>query len=339
MPDGRPVLVALRALGLGDFLTGLPALRGLADAFPGHRRLLAAPAALAPLATLAGCVDGVVPVGPLEPLPASVHGADVGVNLHGRGPESHRVLLAARPGRLIAFAHPDIPETAGSPPWPGDDVHEVVRWCGLLQAQGIPVDPDRLDLPAPVGEPLPADAAGATVIHPGAASPARRWPADRFAAVAAAEAAAGRTVLVTAGPGEERLAATVVRLATARATNGRGRSEPPGPVAAGVAAAGPTTLRGLAALVASAGRMVCGDTGVAHLATALGTPSVVLFGPTPPSRWGPPPGRPIHAVLWSGATGDPHADHPDPGLLRITVADVTAALAGLPARPVPEAVA
>jgi hypothetical protein len=53
--NGRPV-VALRALGLGDLLTGVPALRALADAFPGHPVLLACPAALAPMARISGAV-------------------------------------------------------------------------------------------------------------------------------------------------------------------------------------------------------------------------------------------------------------------------------------------
>jgi ADP-heptose:LPS heptosyltransferase len=79
--------------------------------------------------------------------------------------------------------------------------------------------------------------------------------------------------------------------------------------------------------------VVCGDTGVAHLATALRTPSVVLFGPTPPARWGPPADRPWHRVLWAGRTGDPHGRSADDGLLEIDVADVTAALADLPSRP------
>jgi ADP-heptose:LPS heptosyltransferase len=94
--------------------------------------------------------------------------------------------------------------------------------------------------------------------------------------------------------------------------------------------AGRTTLRELAALVAAAGRVVCGDTGVAHLATAFRRPSVVLFGPIAPSSWGPPR-RPYHRVLWNGTTGDPHADHIDAGLLAIPVARVIAALDGLPA--------
>ena len=94
--------------------------------------------------------------------------------------------------------------------------------------------------------------------------------------------------------------------------------------------AGRTDVLGLAALVAAAGRVVCGDTGVAHLATALRTPSVVLFGPISPALWGPPPDRPRHRALWAAGTGDPHGEEPDPGLLRIRVAKVVEALSTLP---------
>jgi ADP-heptose:LPS heptosyltransferase len=102
--------------------------------------------------------------------------------------------------------------------------------------------------------------------------------------------------------------------------------------------AGRTSLGALAAVVAHAGRVVCGDTGVAHLATAFGIPSVVLFGPTSPKIWGPPAPpseRPRHRVLWHGTTGDPHAGHPDPGLLAIDAPRVIDALAELPASPSP----
>jgi ADP-heptose:LPS heptosyltransferase len=80
----------------------------------------------------------------------------------------------------------------------------------------------------------------------------------------------------------------------------------------------------LAAPVAAARAVICPDTGVAHLATALGTPSVVLFGPVPPSEWGPPPDRPQHVALWAGRRGDPHAGEPDPGLLALTPGEVVA---------------
>jgi len=298
----RPTLVAYRALGLGDLLSGVPALRALRDGFPEHRLVLAAPAALAPLAQLSGAVDEVLDTAALA-VPA-LRGAELAVNLHGRGPQSHRALLAASPRRLIAFAAPAVPWRG--PGWRAAE-HEVARWCRLLEESGIPADPARLDLPAPTGTGIEVD--GATVVHPGAASPARRWPADRWAAVARAEREAGRRVVVTGSAGERMLALQVAREAGL---------EP------GAVLAGRTDLKQLAAVVATAGRVLCGDTGVAHLATAFRTPSVLLFGPTPPSEWGPPPGRRRHVVLHRGDRGDPHGRAPDRGLLAITVRDVLA---------------
>jgi ADP-heptose:LPS heptosyltransferase len=307
-----PTLVVLRALGLGDFLTGLPALRALADAYPRHRRVLLAPAALESLVRLAGGPVELRDYAPFAEPPRDLSGADIAVNLHGAGPESHAVLLALEPPRLIAFEHPEVPESAGCPGWTADE-HEVARWCRLLEESGVPADARRLELALPEH---PNPAPGATVVHPGAKSPTRRWPPERFAAVARAELAAGRRVVVTGSAAEARLARAVAR-------------------AAGVpeddCLAGDTDLGELTALVAGAARVVCGDTGVAHLATALGTPSVVLFGPEPPSRWGPPSDRPLHVSLWAGidcpGNGGVH-----PGLLAVEVADVLAALARLDAR-------
>jgi ADP-heptose:LPS heptosyltransferase len=307
-----PRLVVLRALGLGDFLTAVPALRALAAAFPDHHRVLLAPAWLEPLAALLdGAVDEIADTEGRAAvpgaLPPAAHRADIAINLHGRGPQSHAALLAARPGRLVAFAclaagHPDGPQ------WRADD-HEVARWCRLLAESGIPGDPGALDLAAPPG----TERHGATVLHPGAAAPARRWPTNRWAAVARAERAAGRTVLLSAGPGEETEALSVAAAAGLPADSVRGGGD----------------LSALARLVAGAGRVACADTGVAHLATALRVPSVVLFGPTPPAEWGPPPDRGFHRVLWAGRRGDPNGLAPDPGLLEIEAAAVSAELAAL----------
>jgi len=308
----QPLLVALRPLGLGDLLTAVPALRALADAFPRHRRVLAAPGVLAPLAAMAGAVDEVVPTEPLAQLGPSLQGADVAVDLHGRGPASHRILMASRPRRLIAFANPAVAQSAGFPQW-RDDEHEVSRWCRMLRESGVPADPRRLDLNPPAG-PVPGEVVGATLIHPGAAFAARRWPPERWSAVARAVAARGSRVVVTGGPGEEDLARHVARLAGLPHSSVR---------------AGGTDLAGLAGLVAAAARVACTDTGVAHLATALRTPSVILFGPTSPRHWGPPADRPWHRVLWRGTTGDPHGTTPDPGLLALGVEEVMAALDAL----------
>lgn len=318
----RPRVVMLRPLGLGDLLTAVPAMRGVARAFPDHERLLAAPAVLAPLASLSRAIDRVVDVKPLQPLPPECDEPDVAIDLHGRGPASHRLLLAARPRRLIAFANPEVPGTERFPMW-SEAEHEVVRWCRLLSENGIPADPGNLDLDRPSKASRPF-AVGASVIHPGAAYPARRWPPDRWASVAAA---LGPNVVITGSTAERELGLRIGR-------------------AAGIdderIIAGRTDLLELAAIVATARLVISTDTGIAHLATALRTPSVILFGPTPPSRWGPPPDRPWHRVLWKGRTGDPNAMTPDPGLMAIGTDEVLTAAGTLdsrigPTAPVPGA--
>jgi ADP-heptose:LPS heptosyltransferase len=303
-----PLLVVLRALKLGDLLTAVPALRALARAFPDHHRVLAANAGLAPLVELTGTVSEVVDTGELAPLAPELHAADVAVNLHGRGPESTALLERTGPRRLVAFGVP------GCPQWRAGE-HERHRWCRLLAESGIPADPDDFRLDPPDRQ-APAIARSATVVHPGASTGARRWPAERWAAVAAAEAAVGRPVVVTGSEAERPLAERVAASAG---------------LPAGAVLAGRTDLLDLLAVVAAADRVVCGDTGVAHVATALAIPSVVLFGPTSPAEWGPPESGP-HRALWAGRTGDALADEPFPGLLEISVADVASALAELPQR-------
>ncbi|GGL03701.1 glycosyl transferase [Sphaerisporangium melleum] len=344
----RPVVLVLRGLALGDLLTAVPALRGLRRAYPGHRLVLAAPAALAGLLPSIGAVDELLDVSGPGPLPADrpeVTCPDVAVNLHGRGPQSIAALSGTRPGRLLTHAHLEFPCLEG-PPW-RQSMHEVHRWCELLGWYGIPADPADLALDPAVLKPSPSlldlaapglatsGAAGLTggpaagrgregagdagenrdvvVVHPGAGARARRWPPERFAEVAATLEQAGHRVVVTGNAAERPLASRVGVLA----------GLPPEQVLAGR-----TDLRSLARLVAGARLVVCGDTGVAHLATAFATPSVVLFGPVAPAQWGPPPtGR--HVALWSGGHGDPYGDRPDPGLMEIGVVSVLDAAASL----------
>ncbi len=291
-------VLVLRALGLGDLLTAVPALRGVRRGLPG-RVVLAAPAGLAPLALLTGGVDAVVDTAPLAPLDPALHGCGTAVNLHGRGPQSTARLRETSPGRLLAY---DVP---GGPAW-DEAEHERVRWCRLLTSSGLAADPDDLDVAPPPGAP---PVRGAVLVHPGAMYASRRWPAQRWAQVAAALHADGHRVLVTGSAAERPLAVEVAERAG---------------LAGDAVLAGRTDLLGLVALVAAARLLLSGDTGTAHVATAVGTPSVVLFGPASPHRWSPPAQRTQHRVLWSGRTGDVFADAPDPGLLTLTVADVLA---------------
>ncbi|GAB3459171.1 glycosyltransferase family 9 protein [Streptomonospora sediminis] len=312
-PDAAPPeLLVLRALGLGDFLTAVPAFRALERAHPGRRIRLAAPPAHAELLALAELEWDLLPTeGPNTPPWPRAAPPDAAVNLHGSGPESTRALQALGPGRLWAHAHPGADGRGGplapdGPAWP-DGMHDVDIWCRLLAHYGISADPGDLRLPLPRN---PAQPGGTAVVHPGAAHAARRWPADRFATVARHLAARGLEVAVTGSQAERPLALEVAHRAG---------------LDAGHVLAGRTPLRALAGLVAQAALMVCGDTGAAHLATAYSTPSVVLFGPVDPALWGPRIDSARHTCLWRGGRGDPHGDVCDAGLLRIEPSEVVAA--------------
>jgi ADP-heptose:LPS heptosyltransferase len=311
---GRVLL--LRALGLGDFLTGVPAYRAVRRAFPGHLIVLAAPGRLADLVPLTGAIDELLPAAELEPVAWTGAAPDVAIDLHGRGPASHRLVAALGPQRLITFGGRHGGGFAG-PKWRAGE-HEVARWCRLCSESGIPADPADLRLtavpgtapPAPSGAVPSAPAGpGLTIVHPGAAAPSRRWPPGRFAAVAGELARLGHQVVVTGSAAERPLAMDVARRA----------GLPPQSVLAGR-----TSLAALAALAASARLVVSGDTGLAHLATAYARPSVVVFGPVPPAEWGPP-ADPRHQALWAGGDGyrgDPHGCRTDPALAAIRVSDV-----------------
>lgn len=293
-------VAVLRALGLGDLLAGVPALRALARALPESRLTLLTPEGLGPLVELAGLPMEVHHLDGLAQPPDLA--ADVAVNLHGRGPQSHRLLRSIAPS-VVGFANAEA--DVSGPPWRPDE-HERDRWCRLVAEEyGVPADPADVVIDAPAG---PSVVDGAVVVHPGAASAARRWPPERYAAVVDALTERGLPVAVTGSANERELAA--------RVAHGRAR-----------VLAGRTDVRDLAGVVAHARAVVCGDSGIAHLAVAYRTPSVQLFGPTPPSLWGPPADGP-HTVLWHGrGPGDPHAGRVDPALAKISVAEVLSALA------------
>jgi heptosyltransferase-1 len=109
------------------------------------------------------------------------------------------------------------------------------------------------------------------LLNPGAAWPNKRWPPARLAAIAVElRERHGLRSLVLWGPGEEGLAQEVVAGA-----NGAAIVSPK------------TTIADLVALARRAALMVSGDTGPTHIAAALGTPIVGIYGPTRPARNGP----------------------------------------------------
>ncbi len=109
------------------------------------------------------------------------------------------------------------------------------------------------------------------LINPGAAWPNKRWLADRFGQVARAiRARHGLVPVVLWGPGERGLADAIVAASGGEAV-----------------VAPETSVSDLVALSRAASLVVSGDTGPLHIAAAVGTPIVALFGPTNPARNGP----------------------------------------------------
>jgi len=305
--NDQPLLLALRALKLGDLLVAVPALRGLRRAFPEHRILYAAPAWIAEALELVGGIHHLPTPGLDDPLTIPRGAVDIAVNLHGNGAESRLRIEELQANRVVAHASTgtDGPEwTTGIP--------ERERWTRLLNWHGIDADPldYRLNRPA-----VPSPRPGATVIHVGAAYGSRLWPVERFADVAVELAAAGHEVVLTGGSSERARAEETAALAKLKGAD-----------LDGGLLAGRQGLAEFAATIAEARLVISADTGAAHLASAYERPSVVLFGPAPAEEWGPPPGPHVVLTAVELRRGDVFSADPDPALLAVSVRDVLEAV-------------
>jgi ADP-heptose:LPS heptosyltransferase len=155
-----------------------------------------------------------------------------------------------------------------------DDLHEVERNLSLAATLGFRLpagDDGRLHLAtSPPGQGLVPDDPY-VVVHPGSTAPARTWDEESFARTIDLLVEDGWKVVVTGGASESGMTG---RLA------GRRRAV--------TDLGGRTTLATLGGVIAGAAAVVCGNTGPAHVAAAVGTPVVELYAPTvPAARWRP----------------------------------------------------
>lgn len=156
--------------------------------------------------------------------------------------------------------------------------HEADRYSALLSALDLPAPGPhdaRLQVPAGAAEQVRAQLGPGSLLTlvPGCSNaPAKRWPAESFAALADSAAAqlGARTVLVGSA-GDREVAARVRAMARSRVVDLTGR----------------TDLRQLAGVLAESRVVVSNDTGAAHLAAALSRPTLVIYGPTDPRRTRP----------------------------------------------------
>jgi lipopolysaccharide heptosyltransferase I len=149
------------------------------------------------------------------------------------------------------------------------------------------------------------------VLSPAGGWRSKCWPAERYGALCQQlHKALGLRCVLNQGPGDEDC------IAAARAASGD---------SAPIACHG--SLEQLMILLRHALCVVAGDTGPLHLAAALGTPVVALFGPTDPVRNGPyrlgaDSGKDIVLRSPNAVTTYKRADRPDPSLLELEVAAV-----------------
>ena len=190
---------------------------------------------------------------------------------------------------------------------PGDAAHVIHKGLALMRAVGV----ERTEVTFPLR--LSAERSGGYVlINPGAAWPNKRWPPERFGALAAAiRDRYGLRSLVLWGPGEEAMASAVVAASHGAAEQAQ-----------------PTTIPDILAVAKSARLMISGDTGPLHLAGAVGTPIVALFGPTRAERNGPWSSADISITRYDGCVChyERRCHRGQPCIDEISVDDVMAAV-------------
>lgn len=289
----------LRGGGIGDFISITPALRALHRAYPDAQLSLITLPKLEPLARR---YPGVVRVLPLPEYPGLNDGPgpraddffaamraerfDLALQLHGGGRHSNPFVRALGARVTAGLRAGDAPELDIWVPYDPTQ-HETMRYLDVLAALGIPpagwepelpVAPGDLESLARVAEGLDqgALAAGRYLgVNVGAGAESRRWPVERWAAVVDAlldEVDLAGAVAI-GGPGEERWTRAL------RAASRHGKRV--------VDLAGRLDLGALIALLSRLRLLLSNDTGPAHAAVALGTPTVIVFGSGPPLNWAP----------------------------------------------------
>ncbi|HET8586919.1 MAG TPA: glycosyltransferase family 9 protein [Candidatus Limnocylindria bacterium] len=302
--DETRSVVILRALQLGDLLCSLPALRSLRGRLPdAHIALIGLPWARE-LVDRIDSVDELIEFPGFPGMPeveadASVLPAffdrmqarrfDLALQMHGSGLVSNAFVSMLGARHSAGFGVPGVPNGLDHVVAYPTGRSEVRRQLTLMRSLGLVTDDERLALPltdvdhaALRALPEAAQLRPGTFacLHPGARDRRRRWALERFATVGDALAAEGLQVVLTGVADDASLTAMVAAQMRRPAIDLAGR----------------TSLGALLALLAGARLLVANDTGVSHLADALGVPSVIVFSGSDPGRWAPHDGTLHRAV-------------------------------------------
>ena len=278
-------ILIVRLGALGDVVHAIPAVAALRAAFPSARIDWLVEAKHRAVVDLVTVVDDVIVlerstlagwIGVVRTLRRTTY--DVAIDFQGLL-KSAVLARASGAARVVGFSMWHLREKTARPFYSeaseAGGGHVITRNLRLLRVLGVEDEQIRFpirDVPSPALQELRARVPGRfALVNPGAAWPNKRWPSGRFGELAAfLYEECGLTPVVLWGPGEDTLANDVLAAASAHAV-----------------LAPRTSIPDVVALARAASLVVSGDTGPLHLATAVGAPTVGIFGPTDPARNGP----------------------------------------------------
>jgi lipopolysaccharide heptosyltransferase I len=279
-------ILVVRLGALGDIVHAIPAVAAIRRAYPGARIDWLVERKHRAIVDLVTAIDRTIElarpsldawVATTRELRASAY--DVAIDFQGLL-KSAVLARASGAARVVGFSIWHLREKTARPFYsasaPAEGAHVIRQNLHLLQVLGIEDETITFpiaDVVSPAVEAVRArvGARPFALINPGAAWPNKRWLVDRFGELATfLREASGLVPVILWGPGEELLAERVIAASENAAL-----------------AAPPTGISDLVSLSRAAALVVSGDTGPLHIATAVGTPAVSVFGPTDPDRNGP----------------------------------------------------
>jgi lipopolysaccharide heptosyltransferase I len=283
-----PRFLIVRLGSLGDIIHAIPAVAALRAALPSAQIDWLVDPRYVELVQLVTAVNHVVPVDPragmirlfatLSELRRRKY--KVAIDFQGLI-KSATIARMAGAERLLGFPQADVREKAArafytDAPERVRAAHVVFKNLELVSALGIETGVPEFPLTVPrtpAVEEVERQFGGApfALVNPGAAWPNKQWPPERYGAVAAAvRERFGWPSLVLWGPREQDIGRAVVAASEGAAT-----------------LAPPTKIVDLFGIAKAARLAISGDTGPLHIAGAVGTPLVAIFGPTKAERNGP----------------------------------------------------
>lgn len=299
-------IAVFRALQLGDMLCSVPALRALRDAYPAAKiTLIGLPWAASFSARFSHLVDDFIPFPGFPGLPEQqwctdsligfLEGVrarqfDLVLQMHGSGLITNPLIcLFGSEAVAGCYAPPAyVADEETFVPYP-ESGHEIERQLALIRHLGIQPQGEHLEFPIHAHEAAAYQELATALelkprcyvcVHPGGRKAERLWEATRFAEVADHLATQGFKVILT-GNEEERPLVESVRKAMRQPC---------------LDLAGKTGVGVLAELLRNTALLFSNDTGVSHLAAAVGAPSVVVFTASDPHRWAPLDSQ-LHRVI------------------------------------------